>query len=172
MIKYIILFLSFISLSWAAEEQSRLVESIAYTGAGDKHVAQISLSDGSTWNYVCDVENEHLLVDLEDTLAPQTEVFIKALFYTRKYELFTLDADGNKKAQYYVSLTKETARQLPTIVKKEKKIIEPAGWFSSAKYGYVISLSDGTTWDLSNSSFHQNLQLCRGKLMSNNRKNG
>ena len=137
----ILTFLSMISFALADEsDHNRYLDFVEY----QENSAKIYLTDGSTWNFTCDpATEEHLMLNLEEDFLPGSQIDIKIDEYKPTFLLYFKNKNGVG-VTYCVGLTKETKKNLPTIVSLEPYVISE-GWFWN-DYECRVALSDGSIW--------------------------
>lgn len=149
---FLLLMAAFCSLQANPAPYSTSIQTISYRAAGSKTVAVIQLSDGTSWNFMVGTLEESLLADLEANLPAGKEVFIWPYFHEPWYRLYFLDIQGEW-MNYRVGMTKDTKLYISNkILKIEKVLIKKGGWFTSDVFGYHICLTDGSVWDVNESS--------------------
>ena len=125
------------------------IKAVNYKAVGEATIATMECTDKAVWKCIISQKNEQLLSDLTSSLKKGTEVFIYPMPGRQVYWL-----KANNKT-FEVTFKKDSLPFLTTLSSIDKVIISKAGWFSSEENKYLLTLSDGTTWEVNPGRFEK-----------------
>ena len=135
-------------LQGSEDNYHRYVNFVSYESDGDDLIAQIQLDDGTCWKFVSDAYDQGLLYQFQNDMQNGQEVYLEILDNTK---LFLMTVKSQEYSfhcdQYLVELSFESLKLVPQIIKIEK-FSKPKNGKNEDKYGYKITLSDGSIWKI------------------------